>query len=175
MPAGAPVELAHSRRPAAPGITARSAQFRDDELCTVRTIRCTTPARTAYDLARRLPLESAVIRVDALLNATGATTAEVQTIAARYPGARGIRRFRTALDLVDSGAESPQETRLRLLLVRSGLPRPVTQIRVGNRRIDMGWPDHLVGVEYTASNTGQTPSSTPATSSVLNSSRRGVG
>lgn len=148
MPADAPVELAHSRRPAAPGITARSAQFRDDELCTVRTIRCTTPARTAYDLARRLPLESAVIRVDALLNATGVTTAEVQAIAARYPGARGIRRFRTALDLVDSGAESPQETRLRLLLVRSGLPRPVTQIRVGNRRIDMGWPDHLVGVEY---------------------------
>ena len=89
-----------------------------------------------------------MIRVDALLNATGATTAEVQAIAARYPGARGIRRFRTALDLVDSGAESPQETRLRLLLVRSGLPRPVTQIRVGNRRIDMGWPDHLVGVEY---------------------------
>ena len=139
MPAGAPVELAHSRRPAVPGITARSAQFRDDELCTVRTIRCTTPARTAYDRARRLPLESAVIRVDALLNATGATTAEVQAIAARYPGARGIRRFRTALDLVDSGAESPQETRLRLLLVRSGLPRPVTQIRVGNRRIDMGF------------------------------------
>jgi very-short-patch-repair endonuclease len=58
------------------------------------------------------------------------------------------------LDLVDGGAESPQETRLRLLLVRSGFPRPVTQIPVRNqwgevvRRIDMGWPDEMVGVEY---------------------------
>jgi very-short-patch-repair endonuclease len=58
------------------------------------------------------------------------------------------------MTLVDAGAESPQETRLRLLLIRSGLPRPVTQIPVHNdlgrvvRRIDMGWPDVMVGVEY---------------------------
>jgi very-short-patch-repair endonuclease len=56
--------------------------------------------------------------------------------------------------LVDDGAESPQETRLRLLLVDSGLPRPVTQIPVTNdygrvvRRIDMGYPELKVGVEY---------------------------
>ena len=58
------------------------------------------------------------------------------------------------LSLADAGAESPQETRLRLLLVRSGLPRPVTQIPVTNdwghvaRRIDMGWPEWMVGAEY---------------------------
>ena len=34
------------------------------------------------------------------------------------------------------------------MLVRDGLPRPVTQIPVGKRRIDMGWPDCNVGVEY---------------------------
>jgi len=39
-------------------------------------------------------------------------------------------------------------TELRLLLVRDGLPRPVTQIRVGRRRVDMGWPEWKVGVEY---------------------------
>ena len=32
--------------------------------------------------------------------------------------------------------------------MRDGLPRPVTQIRVGKRRIDMGWPEWNVGVEY---------------------------
>jgi len=36
--------------------------------------------------------------------------------------------FDQAMDLVDMGSESPQETRLRLLLVRSALPRPVTQV-----------------------------------------------
>jgi hypothetical protein len=100
------------------------------------------------------PLEPAVVRIDALLNATQVPASAVEEIALRYGGARGIRNLRAALDLVDPGAESPQETRLRLLLVESGLPRPVTQIPVRNdfgrvvRRIDMGWPWRMVGVEY---------------------------
>lgn len=154
IPAGAPVEIAHSRRPAARGINVRSGEIRDDEVCTINGINCTTPARTAYDLGRRLPLDTGVIRIDALLNATRGSIPQVESIAHRYSGARGIRKLRSALDLADAGAESPQETRLRLLLVRSGLPRPVTQIPVTNewgrviRRIDMGWPEWMVGVEY---------------------------
>jgi hypothetical protein len=154
IPDDAPVELAHSRRPAARGITVHSRQIRDDEVCTVGAINCTTPARTAYDLGRRLPVDTGIIRIDALLNATKVSIPQVESIALRYPGARNIRRLRGALDLADGGAESPQETRLRLLLVRSGLPRPVTQIPVTNergrvvRRIDMGWPQWLVGAEY---------------------------
>lgn len=154
IPADAPVELAHSRRPPPNGITVRSDEIRPDEIRTTGGIACTTAARTAYDLGRRLPLDTAVIRIDALLNATRCAVADAATIADRYPGARGVRRFRVALDLVDGGAESPQETRLRLLLVRAGLPRPVTQIPVTNqwgrvvRRIDMGWPEWLVGAEY---------------------------
>jgi len=148
IPSDAPVEIAHARRPAALGITVRSDLFRSDELCIVNGISCTTPARTAYDLGRRLPLETGVIRIDALLNAAGVTAAQVESIGERYPGMRSIRRLRTTLSLVDPGAESPQETRVRLLLVRSGLPRPVTQIKVGRRRIDMGYPGWKVGVEY---------------------------
>ncbi|WP_319456342.1 MULTISPECIES: endonuclease domain-containing protein [unclassified Mycobacterium] len=154
IPVDAPVELAHSRKVAAPGILVRSDEIRADEVCSIDGIECTTAARTAYDLGRRLPLETAVIRIDALLNATGGTPASVEDIARSHPGARGIRRLWAALDLVDAGAESPQETRLRLLLVQSGLPRPVTQIPVTNqrgrvvRRIDMGWPDWKVGAEY---------------------------
>ncbi|HVQ51502.1 MAG TPA: hypothetical protein VMS92_15770 [Mycobacterium sp.] len=154
IPVGAPVEIAHSRRPAAQGITARTGAIGDDEICDVDGISCTTPARTAYDLGRRLPLDTGVIRIDALLNATRASMPEVEKIVLRYPGGPGIRKLRRALDLADAGAESPQETRLRLLLVRSGLPRPVTQIPVTNdwgrvvRRIDMGWPEWMVGAEY---------------------------
>jgi hypothetical protein len=154
IPDDAPVELAHSRRPAAKGITVRSGGIGGDEVCTVDGITCTTPARTAYDLGRRLPLDTGVIRIDALLNATRASIPQVESVVLRYPGARGIRKLRTALGLADAGAESPQETRLRLLFVRSGLPRPVTQIPVTNdwgrvvRRIDMGWPEWMVGAEY---------------------------
>ncbi len=155
IPADLPAEVAHTRRGVPNGIAIRSRRIRDDELCTVDGIQCTTGARTAFDLGRLLSKDLAVIRIDALLNATRAPISAVESIAARYPGARGIRGLRTALDLADGGAESPQETRLRLLLVRSGFPRPVTQIYVPPnqwgrvpRRIDMGWPDRMVGVEY---------------------------
>jgi very-short-patch-repair endonuclease len=154
VPADLPAEVAHTRRGVPNGIAMRSNCIRADELSTVDGITCTTVARTGYDLGRRLPLETAVIRIDALLNAASASPSAIEAIAARYPGARGIRRLRRAIDLVDAGAESPQESRLRLLLVQSGLPRPVTQIPVTNqwgrvvRRIDMGWPEWMVGVEY---------------------------
>jgi very-short-patch-repair endonuclease len=148
LPREAPAELSRTRFPAPAGIVIRSDALADDEVCLRASIDCTTPARTAYDIGRRISGDAAIIRIDALLNATGCTVAEVERIADRYPGARGIRRLRAALNLADGGAESPKETELRMLLVRDGLPRPVTQIKVGRRRIDMGWPQWKVGVEY---------------------------
>jgi len=68
--------------------------------------------------------------------------------------ARGMKQLRRVLPLIDAGAESPQESRTRLVLIRGGLPRPQTQIVVRNMwgavvaRIDMGWEEWLVGVEY---------------------------
>ncbi len=149
-----PAELARIRYSAPPEIVVRSGLLANDEVTPVAGMECTTAARTAYDLGRRLSPERAVTRMDALLNATRTPASAVAAIGQRYPGARGIRAFRTAVDLADAGAESPQETRVRLLLVRSGLPRPHTQIPVTEadgrvvRRIDMGWPRWMVGVEY---------------------------
>ncbi len=154
LPDDAPAELARIRYPSPPGILIHTGAIADDELDAVGDMTCTSVARTCYDIGRRRPLDTAIIRIDALLNATQVGVDRVAAIAQRYPGARRIRRLRTALALVDAGAESPQETRLRLLLVRGGLPRPVTQIPVADewgrvqRRIDMGWPEWMVGVEY---------------------------
>ncbi|AFM15399.1 cullin, a subunit of E3 ubiquitin ligase [Mycolicibacterium chubuense NBB4] len=154
LPADGPAELTRTRCGKAPGVQIHRDTLFDDEVCLVQSIDCTTVARTAFDIGRRLPGDEAVIRIDALLNATRLPLAEVSRIGARHPGARGIRSFRAAIGLVDGGAESPQETRVRLLLMRKGLPRPDTQIPVVNdygrvvRRIDMGWPQFCVGVEY---------------------------
>jgi Protein of unknown function (DUF559) len=154
LPDDVPPELAKPRGSAPREIVVHRGAIALDEQQIRRGMMCTTPARTAYDLGRRLNGEDAVIRLDALMNKTRVSVAEVQSIAQRYPGARGICLFRTTLALVDGGAESPQETRLRLLLVESGLPRPVTQIPVRNdhgkvvRRIDMGYLEYKVGVEY---------------------------
>ena len=54
------------------------------------------------------------------------------------------------MELTDSGAESPQETRVRLLLVNAGLPKPETQIEFRDLhiRVDLGWREWKVAVEY---------------------------
>lgn len=154
LPTDAKPELARVHQSSTSQIAIHIGAIADDELTVVDEMSCTTPARTGYDLGRRLALEAAVIRIDALLNATGTAVTEVAAIAERYAGARGIRRLRIALAAADAGAESPQETRLRLLLVKSGLPRPETQIPVVDqwgrvrRRIDMGYPQWMVGIEY---------------------------
>jgi YD repeat-containing protein len=114
----------------------------------------TTPARTALDIACRYPPGPAIAAIDALARATKLKTADVEMLAQRYRGRRGIRAALEALDLVDAGAESPQETRVRLVLVKAGFPRPETQIPVYDEYgqlvavIDMGWRDLRVGVDY---------------------------
>lgn len=154
LPAEGPAELARTGYRSPRGIVVHTGEIADEEIIRLDGISCTTPARTGYDLARRLALPLSVIRVDSLLHATAVPVAEIAAIGRRYPGARHIRRMRRVLELADGGAESPQESRVRLLLVAAGLPRPVTQIRITDatgwvvRRVDMGWPEWKVGIEY---------------------------
>jgi hypothetical protein len=114
----------------------------------------TSPARTAFDLARLPGLQTAVSRIDALARATGITVDDVEPLVLAHRGARGMKQLRRVLPLIDAGAESPQETRTRLVLIAGGLPRPQTQIVVRNdwgavlARIDMGWEEWRIGVEY---------------------------
>lgn len=149
-----PAELIHSSRHATRGIVLHSDRLAGDESCSVLGVAATTPARTAFDLGRRRGLTAAVIRLDALMQATRLTKPDIDQLAARHAGARGIVQLRNTTDLADAGAESPQETRTRLLLTSAGLRPKQTQIEVYDRfaylvgRIDMGWIDWLVGVEY---------------------------
>ena len=79
---------------------------------------------------------------------------DVLLLAKRHQGARGLRQLRAALPLVDGGAASPPETRLRLLFIDAGLPKPTTQIPVVDlrgrlvRMLDMCWEDFRVAAEY---------------------------
>lgn len=108
----------------------------------------TSAARTAFDLGRRPGRTLAVVRVDALAHATGLRAPSVDAVISDHPGARGLRQLREVVALMDGGAESPQETRTRLVLVAAGLPPPRTQIVVDDWRVDMGWEEFKVGIEY---------------------------
>jgi hypothetical protein len=152
-----PAELVTSRKRPPPLIVARNETLDAGEILTVAGVPVTSPARTAFDLGRRSGLETAVIRVDALARATGVTVEDVQPLVEAHPGVRGLKQLRRVLLLMDAGAESPQETRTRLLLVAAGLPHPQTQIEVLDdwgrvlARIDMGWREWKVGIEYDGS------------------------
>jgi hypothetical protein len=150
----APAEILYANRRPPSGIRSWSDRHHSDEVMTVRGVVVTTPARTAFDIACRFPVEEAVASIDALARATRLEPADVDTVAERYRGRRGARAARAALALVDAGAESPQETRVRLLLIRAGFPPPETQIAVFDEwgqlvaELDMGWRDLMVGVDY---------------------------
>lgn len=146
----APAEIVRADRHAQPGMIAHSYRVLDDEVCLAASLPVTTPARTAFDIGRRRPAHRAVPILDALLAATGITAADVLAVADGWPGVRGVRVLRSTLGLVDAAAESPQESRLRLILIRGGLPRPECQIRFPELhiRVDLGWREWKVAVEY---------------------------
>jgi hypothetical protein len=149
-----PIELIwRSSRPAA-GLVVRNETLADDEITRVAGLSVTTPVRTAFDLGRHLPRDDAVVRLDALAWTRRVTVDEIEALIARYPSVRGIRALKVALALVDAGADSPPETRLRLQLTDAGTPPDQTQIvvTVGRGRVlailDMGWPQLGVAVNY---------------------------
>ncbi|VEG57621.1 cullin, a subunit of E3 ubiquitin ligase [Mycolicibacterium aurum] len=146
--------IAEHTRPRS-GIIVREERIGVDEITSVGGLCVTTPVRTALDLARHLPRDTAVCHLDALGRATGVRPDRVLELAARYRGARGIQRARQSLALMDSGAQSPRETRLRLMLVDDGLPPPRTQVLVtdgiAQAFIDMGYEEPKVGLDYDGS------------------------
>ena len=146
----APAEILRRDRHAQRGITVRTFRVADGEITVAAGIPVTSAPRTAFDIGRIHPPDRAIPIIDALLGATGISCSDVAAVIGRWPGIRGVARARATMALVDGGAESPQESRLRLMLVRGGLPKPETQIRFDELhiRVDMGWREWKVAVEY---------------------------
>jgi Protein of unknown function (DUF559) len=151
--ADTPIELvAASARPQR-GLLVRNETLDADEVTRVKGLPVTSVARTAFDLGRHLPRGAALARLDALMRSTPFSFEDVNLLAKRYRGARGLRRLSDVLPLIDAGAASPRETWLRLLFIDAGLPTPTTQIPVHDGRqlvavLDMGWEDYKVAAEY---------------------------
>lgn len=142
---------AHPRR--IPGLTVRRAVVPPGDRWRRRSLPVTTATATALRLAGLLEGDEAVVAVDRMI-ASG--TVDLAPLRARAAATRGRNsaRARRACALADGLAESPQETRLRLLVLRAGLPPPVAQYRVLDQRgsfvarVDFGWPERRVAVEY---------------------------
>jgi very-short-patch-repair endonuclease len=134
------------------GLHTRRATLRTTDVGRRSGLPVTTPAVTALRLASVLPQDAAVVAVDQLIATGVVELARIRALAAAARGP-GSARARVVSDLADGLAESPQETRLRLLIGRSTLPAPVAQYRVRHAgrfvaRVDFAWPDRKVALEY---------------------------
>jgi Protein of unknown function (DUF559) len=134
------------------GVRVRRARLPADHRCRRAGIPVTTPEATAVGLAGCLPGDDGVIAVDQMVATGIVDLGPVRALAAARRGPESARA-RSVCALADGLAGSPQETRLRLLILRSGLPAPVAQFRVHDgrgpaMRVDFAWPDRKVIVEY---------------------------
>lgn len=140
------------------------------ETVSLRGIEVTTVPQTVADVLRTEDRMTAVSVLDSALHQdrlptgrtgrTGSTgpdgpsgadgPAAVETLLHRLPGAR---QARSLLAEGDRRAESPLETRSRLVCADAGMPPetlqwPLPDLTTGTRyRIDLGWPSRGVGVE----------------------------
>jgi hypothetical protein len=136
------------------GIVARNERIAPDEWRELDGIPVASPARAAFDLGRYRPEYEALARLDALMRAQPFSIEDVLLLTKRYRGARGVAKLKALLPFVDGGAESPRESWWRKLVIDSGFPTPSTQIPVVDehgiyvRRLDFGWGDYKVALEY---------------------------
>jgi hypothetical protein len=99
-----------------------------------------------------LGLLDLVVAGDWLIRAKHASLSEVRQALAEASG-RHCRTARRAGELVGKGAESPRESRLRLLILLCGLPEPECNIDLGDEwffigRVDLYLRAWNVAVEY---------------------------
>jgi very-short-patch-repair endonuclease len=135
------------------GLRVHSATLAGTDLSHLGGLTATTPERTCWDVASWLDVVEAVVVIDTLLAKNVVTVERLREYAIERAGARGWCRLMRAANLADPGAESPQESRVRVRLVLAGLPRPQTQhvVTANGRfiaRLDLAWPEFKVAVEY---------------------------
>jgi hypothetical protein len=112
-----------------------------------RGLPISTPEQTFLDLgAVGVGLVDLVVVADGMIKAGHISAGRLIDAAGEWNG-RGCRLARKAASLAREAVDSPQETRLRLLLVLAGLPEPRVNLIIRSR--DGGWRRRYdLGYEY---------------------------
>lgn len=137
-----------------PGVSAYISDLPTDDIVDVNGVPCTSPTRTALDLARFRPRFVGLGVVDAFTHSGLTSVAELERATLALKGHRFIRRAREVIELCEPRTESPGESWTRLRVVEAGLPRPQVQISLRDEngvevyRLDMGMEKERVAIEY---------------------------
>jgi hypothetical protein len=136
------------------GCLVREITVDPSDLQLVDGVLMTTPLRTVFDCGRWLSLVEGVGVADAISHSGAITREALAAYAKSHRALRGVRRLDRVVDLMDARSESPMETRVRVLIVLAGLPRPEPQLVILDRgggfvaRADLGYEAQRFVVEY---------------------------
>jgi very-short-patch-repair endonuclease len=124
------------------------------EVVVRRGHRTTSLLRTLSDLSRKLSLVETVVITDMALHNGLIKRADLSQWIHNRAGRKGVGPVRRVLDFAEADAESQMETRLRMLLVLNGLPRPEVQVPIRDDtgsvigRPDLFYREQRLGLEY---------------------------
>ena len=114
------------------GVVHHEANIDSVDLIEVGGTPCTSPRRTALDVAREFGFEAGVVCADAALRRTDTNATEakeaMESLAESMSTWPGSRPVLPVARFADAGAESPGESLARMFLVAMGLPVPRTQV-----------------------------------------------
>jgi len=141
-----------------PHLVVRRARIDAEDLTSIFDVPVTTVPRTVFDIARLLSRDDAVIALDGFFKRRKAYPDQIATYVDARAWWPGVVAARSTLALSDGRAESPMETRLRLLLHDGGLPAPALQVKITRTmpdgrvrfvaRVDFAYEDWKIAIEY---------------------------
>jgi very-short-patch-repair endonuclease len=136
------------------GFVVRRAAVAASEIVSLRGMRATSILRTLSDLCIRLSEIEAVVIADMALHAGLTSLSDLKYFCTSRSHSVGVSNLRRVASHAEPAAESPMETRLRMVIVLGGLPRPQAQVSVHDGRgrflgrPDLYYPEHRLGLEY---------------------------
>lgn len=134
--------------------TVRCVRLDPQDVILVAGFPVTSPARTCFDLAGRLPLTESVAAIDMALHDEYLSLEAFSAYVSAHHGVHGVVKARRVLPLLEPRSESPMESRLRMLLVLSRLDRPEAQVSLCDAgggfvaRVDLYYPKARLAIEY---------------------------
>ena len=154
-----------------PHVIVHRMKLYEDEVSMVDGIFVTTPERTWLDMAELLSVDEVVAMGDSCVRMPRpelegrdmplCSIDDLQRMIDRHKGKRGIRKAKEAIKLIRVGSDSPQETLLRLAIVRAGLPEPELNVPIideaGRRHHepDLSYRKYRIGIEYEGEHHGE--------------------
>jgi hypothetical protein len=137
-----------------PGLVVCQETLRPSDIWHIDGVAVTSPVRTVFDCLRLLRGAERLVVADALTHLRRTTIEEIRSYFAAQRRMRNLRIAELLIDAIEPKAESPMETRLRLVMVEGGLPPPEAQWEITNAagvllwRLDLAYPEIRVAVEY---------------------------